>query len=149
MKVIKGNIWDYWKQGNWIVIPTNGYIKKDGSCVMGRGLALQAKLKFPKLAKELGDRIKSCNDCQIFDYRIVTFPVKKNWWEKADLKLIEESAKDLQCLIIDRDYCNCCKNIKEIYLPKVGCGNGRLNWKNDVEPILDKYLDERFIVVEK
>ena len=38
------------------------------------------------------------------------------------------------------------KSVK-IYLPKVGCGNGKLDWKN-VELILDKYLDERFIVVD-
>ena len=43
MKVIKGNIWEYWKKGFNIVIPTNGYIKRDGSCVMGKGLAFQAK----------------------------------------------------------------------------------------------------------
>ena len=35
--------------------------------------------------------------------------------------------------------------INEIYLPKVGCGNGGLKWE-DVKPHL-KFLDDRFIVI--
>ena len=30
--------------------------------------------------------------------------------------------------------------------PRVGCGNGALDWK-DVRPILRRYLDDRFILV--
>jgi hypothetical protein len=147
MKIIKGNIWDYWKQGHWIVIPTNGFIKKNGECVMGRGLALQAKDKFTHLSRKLAENLKIKHTCyQFYPERIFSFPVKYNWWEKADLKLIEKSAKSLSTIF---SWCGafyyCDK--KTVYLPKVGCGNGNLNW-NDVNPILDKYLDERFIIVD-
>jgi len=141
VKVIKGNIWDYWKKGYWIVIPTNGTIKKNGECVMGRGLALQAKNLYKGLPKMLGSDIKKFGNFPhcYKEYHIITFPVKYNYWEKADLKLIELSANLINKLTSLSD--------DKIALPKVGCGNGKLNWK-EVEPILDKYLDERFIVVD-
>ncbi len=31
-------------------------------------------------------------------------------------------------------------------LPRVGCGNGSLDWE-DVQPILERHLDDRFILV--
>lgn len=142
IKEIEGNIWDYHKQGHWIVITTNSFVKKDGACVMGRGVALQAKLKFPSLPYHLGDYIKKFGnhvtlqpDCHIF-----TFPVKHNWWEKADLELIEQSCEELV------DVADAF--VPPFYMVRPGCGNGKLNWK-DVKSILEKYLDDRFIVVEQ
>ena len=74
------------------------------------------------------------------DCHVLTFPVKNNWWEKADLKLIEQSCQELA------DTCDFFK--PPFYMVRPGCGNGGLDWK-EVKPILEKYLDEKFIVVEK
>jgi len=81
MKQVKGNIWDFHRVGYWVIIPTNGNIKKNGEAVMGKGLALEAKKKFPRLPKQLAERLESYGDSvHIFaEYRIVTFPTKKNW----------------------------------------------------------------------
>lgn len=133
------------KKGYWIVIPTNGFVNKKGECTMGAGLALQAKQKWEDLPKELGDRIKEYGNVvfTFHKYGIITFPVKHNWWEDADPKLIEDTCKDLLRIF---EY-NLSGIPLPLYLPKVGCGNGKLEWK-DVEPILAKYLDERFIVCD-
>lgn len=141
MKEIKGDIWDYHNKGSWIVITTNGTVRKDGACVMGRGVAKQAAVKFPRLPYSLGEHIKGIgnNVCSFRDFRVVSFPVKHNWWEKADLNLISMSCQQLA-----EDYLG----EEPIYMVRPGCGNGRLNWK-DVKPILQKYLDDRFIVVQK
>jgi len=45
MEIIKGDIWNLHKVG-WIIIPTNGFVKKNGENVMGRGLAKQVKDKY-------------------------------------------------------------------------------------------------------
>lgn len=142
MKEIKGNIWDYYGKGHWIVITTNGTVKRNGEAVMGRGVALQAKQRFPDLPKRLGDCIRGPignhvtlqPTCGIF-----TFPVKHDWREKADLELIERGCKELL-------------GVADVFKPpfymvRPGCGNGGLDWK-DVKPILEKYLDDRFVVVE-
>lgn len=145
MKEIKEDIWIMWGKGKYIVIPTNGFIKKNGECVMGRGLALCANTAFPDLSHKLGDRIREYgNKVFIFsEYSIITFPVKHNWWEKADLNLIEKSCKQLKEIF----RFNLCDLPIPVYLPKVGCGNGGLDW-NDVKPVLEKYLDDRFIICD-
>lgn len=51
MKEVYGDIWEYHKQGYWIVITTNGFVKKNGCAVMGRGVAKQAVTKYPSLPK--------------------------------------------------------------------------------------------------
>jgi len=72
---------------------------------------------------------------------IYSFPVKHKWFYKADLKLIKRSCKELVKLV-DRD------EYKKVVLPRVGCGNGKLEWI-DVKPILKKYFDDRFYVIRK
>jgi len=143
MKVIKGNIWDYHKKGHYIVIPTNGFVKSNGECVMGAGLAKQAREKYPNFPMLLGTFIKSHgNVVHYINPHMLSFPVKHHWKQKADLPLIEQSTRNLA-------FVGAATTVDTVYLPKVGCGNGKLNWK-DVEPILDKYLnqDDKFVVVD-
>ena len=142
MKEVKGNIWDYYDKGNWIVITTNGTVKSNGECVMGRGVALEAKTRFPKLAKKLGDWIRHNGNIpgRFSDYKLFSFPVKHNWQEKADPKLIDETCKHLLGLVLGSTY--------TIYMVRPGCGNGHLLWK-DVKPVLERYLSDRFVVVNR
>jgi len=143
MEAIRGNIWEC--NNDVIVIPTNGFIKKNGSAVMGRGLALQASKKYPKLSEDLGVLLKEDGDKVYYlpqgEQMLVTFPVKYNWWENADLALIRQSASQLSNMFTESYGSKVC-------LPKVGCGNGKLNWE-DVEPILDVYLNRKpFLIVD-
>jgi len=112
---------------------------------MGKGLALQAKEKFPELPLELGTRITHYgNKVFVFMlYRLIMFPVKSVWYENAKLELIEKSCKELKEIF----RYNLSDLPVPVYLPKVGCGNGGLNW-NEVKPILEKILDDRFIVCD-
>ena len=144
MKEITGNIWDY--NNSYIVITTNGFVKSNGECAMGRGVALEAKTRYSKLPKELGSMIKDFgNHVYRFDqYKLLTFPVKHNWWEKADLSLIERSVQELKTATGFASGLN----QLPIYMVRPGCSNGHLDWI-DVKPILEKYLDDRYIVVEK
>ena len=142
MKEIQGNIWDFHKQGHWVVITTNGSIRKDGKAVMGKGVAKEAAERFPGLAEDLGTRISHFgNHFFRFDgLGIATLPVKHRWMEKADFTLIEQSIKEM----LETLPCN----LTKVYMVRPGCGNGGLDWK-DVKPILEIYLDDRFVIVEK
>ena len=142
MKAIIGNIWDFHNNGDWICITTNGTIKKNGEAVMGRGCALQAKQKYNDLPKRLADSMKLYGNTPIIflENKIISFPVKHNWYEKADINLIENSAKHL-LNFADHAVFN------KIYIPRPGCGNGRLDFC-DVKPILEKYFDDRFIICD-
>ncbi|MGH7181732.1 MAG: ADP-ribose-binding protein [Nitrospiraceae bacterium] len=136
MQGIKGNIWTF-HPANWIVIPTNGSIKKDGCAVMGRGLALDASRRYPLFPQQLGQVLKQVGNHNAVwaAFKIITFPVKHEWHEEADITLIEESMKNLITVPFG-----------DIYMPRVGCGNGRLKWE-DVKPIIEQYVDDRFIIV--
>jgi hypothetical protein len=143
MREIKGNLWDF--EAEAVVITTNGTVKNNGECVMGRGCAREAADKFPGLAKELGELIEEFGN-RVFalgghgERYLYTFPVKNNWWEIANLDLIERSTKQLFDLV-DKTYKD-----NTIVLPRPGCGNGKLEWK-EVKPILERYLDDRFYVI--
>lgn len=146
----KGNMWD--AEVDAFVITTNGFVKKNGEAVMGRGCAKEASTYWPKFPKLLGNHInKNGNVVGLFTYgsfqdgmtAIFTFPVKYNWWEKADSNLIEKSCKELVNYVESIWFG---KMIK-IAIPRPGCGNGQLDWE-DVKPILEKYLDDRFIVYD-
>lgn len=130
----------------WIGITTNGTVRKDGSLVMGRGIALQANQRIGGLARRLANHVRSDGNTIIMmhDLKMFTFPVKHYWYDSADLELIKSSAIDLLTLI------DCPHHYENtFYLPRPGCGNGRLKWK-DVKPILESVgLPDNIVVFSR
>jgi len=167
MQEEQGNLWD----GSIIVITTNGFVKKNGECVMGRGCARQAANRYASLPSRLGQAILKYGN-RVMDMgeqhdgiRLLTFPVKPitvkyngsnvvahmkskfrlgeevpGWAAIADLRIIEDSARNLA------HYANSVGLGPTIRMPRPGCGAGELRWE-DVKPVLDKYLDDRFVAV--
>lgn len=151
MREDTGNLWTY--PADAIVITTNGFVKNNGEAVMGRGCAREAAIKWPYFPRALGNAIKEQGNI-VFSWglqevneeneqtnliELITMPVKHHWREKADIELIKESAKEL-VEIVDL------WGFKTVVMPRPGCGNGQLLWE-DVKPILEKILDDRFIAI--
>jgi hypothetical protein len=147
-----GNLWELADQGcDALVITTNGYVRKDGNAVMGRGIAKEAANLFPELPQNLGQQLrKNGNNCYVFPslaYDVVTFPVKPifgpdgtpGWKTKAQIPLIIKSAKQLVEFANRYDW-------TDILMPRPGCGNGGLSWKA-VQGVLVPILDDRFTAV--
>jgi len=143
MLEVKGDLWEHYSKGRWIIITVNGDTRKDGACVMGRGIAKQTAIRFPKFPYILGAAIrKEGNNLFVFgNFKIITLPVKHHWKEQADLELIERSLKQLV------HWANTPWKHGRFYLTRAGCGNGRLDWLTEVKPLFKKYLDDRFVVV--
>ena len=71
-----GDLWEFHSKNNWVVITTNGNVNSQGKAVMGRGIALQAAKKFPRLPKELGHYIQVLGN-QTYSFpklKLITFP---------------------------------------------------------------------------
>ena len=141
---VKGNAWDVYLDYDVLCITTNGFVKSNGECVMGRGIAKEAKLRFPSIPKVLGLGIRKYgNRCmklaKVNDTHLVSFVVKHNWWEEADIELIKKSCLEITEMADKFSW-------KKVLLPRPGCGNGWLKW-NDVKPILEELLDDRFDVI--
>ena len=129
-------------------ITTNGVLKKAGTAVMGKGIALQANnlfnlsTKLGQYIKQYGNRVfnmgKYSNNSKCFN--VITFPTKHHWKEPSDITLICKSCEQLVAL------CNKF-GITKCYLPPVGCGCGNLDYKTTVKPQISQILDDRFIIV--
>lgn len=143
---VRGNLWEY--PADVRCITTNGTIKKNGECVMGRGCAFEARKKIPGIALLLGADIQK-NGNHVgwlwggnLGEMLLRFPVKHNWFEKADIELIKRSADELATWCYDKP------NIKTVLLPRPGCGNGGLNWYAEVKPAIENYLwSDKFHVI--
>ena len=164
---IKGNLFD--TDTDVICVTTNGYVKSNGECVMGRGCAKELSDMAPEVPSLLGAAIRRNGNVVNFimsedGIDIWSFPVKHQyvindgtnvvrhmkgkyelgdkvmgWASVADMELVERSARQL--LVV----ANFTKK-KRILLPRPGCGAGELEW-SDVEPILQKILDDRFYCI--
>lgn len=140
-----GDLWTLAAQPDSVAcITTNGYVNARGECVMGRGVALQAKKRYPGLAKELGTKIREMgNRCHAMgDGMLLSFPTKHVWWRPSTLELITQSAQELKRIAAKFPAFT-------FYLPRPGCANGGLNWA-DVKPVLESVgLPDNVVVVEK
>jgi len=144
MQEVRGNLWDFYNLGNWVVITTNGVVKTNGRAVMGRGIALEAKQKVLDLdvvpgrcLSVFGNQVFVLADMLPNHEKIVTFPTKHDWRGMSSTLLIERSAAQLE-VVTPRGL--------TIYMVRPGCSNGGLSW-TVVRPMLEKYLDSRFVVV--
>lgn len=143
MKYVHGNLWDYHRDGP-VCITTNGVIKKDNQLVMGAGIALQAKMRFPNLPYKLANMVLAYGN-RVFhmdEENLFSFPTKNDWKDKSDIDLIVRSCKQL---VEIADNLHLSQPLR-VYLPKPGCANGQLSWPV-VNRVISDILDDRFIVV--
>ena len=147
---ITGDIWKFHAKGKLTILTTNGVRNSRGECVMGAGIAKQAKVKFPYFPRVLGDHlVKYGNVVGIFpECGFITFPVKDHWADQADMDLIERSARDLHRLIATVDgFTNRLSETMGVWLDssipivsvRPGCGNGGLKWA-DVKPVITPWF---------
>lgn len=126
---------DLWEMhrvpGHLVCISVNGCVKRNGCAVMGAGCAKQATQIHLGIAKQFGDYLKKRgNQPGVLEgngWQLGVLPVKHNWWERADLKLIEDSVRWL----MDND----CGDVT-FHVPRLGCGNGGRDWETEVRPLM-------------
>ena len=126
--------------------------------IMGAGLASRAKYQFPdvyvyyqdlcrekklqmgkpqlykreaSLEHELADDPASLSNADVAKWFLL-FPTKQHWRNVADIKGIEEG---LRWIISNYKK----EGIKSLAIPALGCGLGRLEWR-EVGPLMCKYL---------
>lgn len=121
--------------------------------VMGKGIALEFKKRFPKLFKEYqkwcergdlkegGDWImwqNKDNMNEIFQdpippQFIICFATKESWRNKSKIEWIERGLKYIAEYPWSRN--------TSIAFPKLGCNNGGLDWITQIKPLMIKYLE--------
>lgn len=111
--------------------------------VMGKGIALQFKRRFPgnfdayKDACESGDLrpgrmfVWPTGQLEPPNY-VINFPTKRHWRADSRLSDIEAGLQDLLGVLIDL-------KVASVAIPPLGCGNGGLDWA-DVQPLIEQHL---------
>lgn len=113
--------------------------------VMGKGIALQFKRRFPDNYEAYRRACKAdgVEPGRMFVWPtgqlrgpeyIINFPTKRHWKGKSRIDDIEAGLRDLKRVVVDLQ-------IGSLAVPPLGCGNGGLNWSN-VRPLIDSYLSE-------
>jgi len=108
--------------------------------VMGKGIAKDFKAIYPDMFREYQKlcESKKLTIGKLWLYKtpnkwILNFPTKTTWKQPAKVEYIESG---LETFV--RMYAK--KGITSIAFPPLGCGNGELDWENQVRPIMEKYL---------
>jgi len=140
IKILKGNIFD--SQAQTLVNTVN--------CVgiMGKGLALEFKKRFPDMFQEYQNICKR-QELQLgkpYLYKslippwILNFPTKGHW---RAVSRVEDIVKGLEYLVEHyKEW-----GITSLAIPPLGCGQGQLEW-DTVCPVLTHYLSLMDIPVE-
>lgn len=152
MKEIKGNFWDEAPKYEVLVCTINKTNNLKYHLVMGAGIALEFKNRYPFLPEDWGGQVRTQiredgylieSSLCITEHKdkkiLVGVPTKNHWKEKSNLRLIESSAYNIQQYFLNRNV--------NILSPRLGCGMGLLNWEKEVKPIVEKYWDDRFTVI--
>ncbi len=110
--------------------------------VMGKGLAKQFKGISPSMFKEYK---RMCDKSELtigklMLYRtpnkwILNFPTKEHWNRPSRIEYIEEGLKGFR-----RTYS--ANGIESIAFPPLGCGQGGLDFRKDVQPLMERYLGD-------
>ena len=122
------------REPGYIIVTTNSFLTSEKNLVMGRGAALDLKIKVPGIDLKFGELIHAfCKHLGkyglIFHDRYGAFQVKYRFNDKARTDLIRFSTAALTGAANN--------NSKEIFnINYPGIGNGGLK-ENDVRPILE------------
>lgn len=108
--------------------------------VMGKGIALQFKRIYPDMFKRYRDHCEHnrLTIGRLFLYKtphkwVLNFPTKEHWRNPSRVEYIE---KGLQKFVSIYDELG----ITSIAFPALGCGNGELNYEEQVGPLMENYL---------
>lgn len=111
--------------------------------VMGRGVALQFKRRFPEnfkayeLACKKGEvfpgKMFVFETGDLFPRIIINFPTKLHWRQGSRMDFIDAGLADLVRILRER-------NVTSVAVPPLGCGLGGLEW-NEVRPKIEAALD--------
>lgn len=108
--------------------------------VMGKGIAADFKRLYPDMFKKYRDLCErgEFTTGMLWLYRtehksVLNFPTKKHWRSPSKPEYIEEGLKTFL-----KTYEKA--GIYSVAFPALGCGHGGLDFKNQVQPLMEKWL---------
>lgn len=141
-----------YKTGDMLAAPVEALVNTVNTVgVMGKGIALQFKERFPENYKAYVAAVKrgemvigsmfvtTLNRMDQLRY-LINFPTKQHWKAPSKLEFIQDGLLDLRRILLDL-------NIRSVALPPLGCGNGGLDWAV-VKPMIEAALADLDIDIQ-
>lgn len=138
LSYVSGNVVD--DKADVLVNTVNTQLSPSGKPVMGKGVALAFKEKYPSI---LDDYEKAIRSGELVPGRALLFDLpdgrkwaalatKDHYFKPSEMEWVDSGLKELGEAVAKA-------GLKTIALPPPGCGNGGLKW-NEVEPLVHKHL---------
>lgn len=114
---------------------------------MGKGIAKDFKRVYPAMFREYQTLCDSgrLDVGTLWLYKtthkwVLNFPTKQHWRNPSKVEYIEQGLQKFVATYAQ-------KGITSIAFPQLGCGNGGLDWAEQVQPLMEKYLRDLLIDV--
>lgn len=146
MKQRQGDMWSAFDSAELFLVTTNSFTRNDGALVMGRGIALETKERFPEFPYRAGEWLKVSGlrmgkyglllpyaDTDHPLHKLGCFQVKYHFKEAAELDLIQYSVELLNQLVEE-------DSLQDVHLNFPGIGAGQLRY-DDVLPVVSRLSD--------
>lgn len=135
---VAGNIVD--DHAQVLVNTVNSQLSEFGNPVMGKGVALEFKNRFPSVLRPYADAIKSGEltpgRALLFDLpdgrKWAALSTKDHFRDPSKIEWVEKGLKELGQKVREA-------GLASVAITPPGCGNGGLNWK-EVEPLVHQHL---------
>ena len=108
--------------------------------IMGKGIAAEYKKRYPEMFHRYAEFCANGTliTGRLYLYRspnkwVLNFPTKRHWRNPSKIEYIEDGLKKFVATWAEY-------GITSISFPQLGTGNGGLDWKNDVQPLMERYL---------
>ncbi|HVV49281.1 MAG TPA: macro domain-containing protein [Polyangia bacterium] len=110
--------------------------------IMGKGIAAEYKKRYPEMFHRYAEFCANgtLTTGKLYLYRspnkwVLNFPTKHHWRNPSKVEYIEEGLKKFVATWAEY-------GITSISFPQLGTGNGGLDWKKDVQPLMERYLKD-------
>ena len=110
--------------------------------IMGKGIAADYKKRYPEMFHRYAEFCANgmLTTGRLYLYRspnkwVLNFPTKRHWRNPSKVEYIEDGLKKFVATWAEY-------GITSISFPQLGTGNGGLDWKKDVQPLMERYLKD-------
>ncbi len=108
---------------------------------MGKGVAMEFKRHFPEMYPKYRDLCEEgdFNVGSLWLYKtpnkwVLNFPTKRHWRHPSRVEYVESGLRKFVETYLTM-------GIHSIAFPPLGCGNGQLDFRSQVQPLMEKYLN--------
>jgi hypothetical protein len=142
---------EFWDRRDLLIFTSNGVVKRDGTLVMGRGIAKLVRDFYPGIDRVFGRRVKTYGN-RPFIVKIegrvspsprfvMSFPTKHHWRGRSSLLLIKESREKAVKELEDWRELLSREGVRRVLCPIWGTENGSLSLE-DVREELQLFKEQ-------